>query len=201
MKFQIFLRIQIRLKISIFILFLLILFAGPPVSAEDSKFFDKISTAVQKSLPKGWAIFSIESNVLPRWSFSKDKCWLIKVYGPEMAGRKYFKKFGEELLGEKKIFNESIYIWVGNENFNPKLSFLNRIINRLNISPERLPKEICKVKGYSVYAMEDHVTLPIHEEIARDGIKGWKYSEYLDFDIGRSWPTWQNDLKNALGDL
>jgi hypothetical protein len=178
------------------ILFLAQLFAAEILFADDNT-FDNITHAVECCLPTDWKVLSVERDTVPRWSFSEDKCWLIKVFGPKMSGRRYYNKNGQ-FIGERRIYNEAIFIWIGDQHFDPRLSFLNRIKNRLSIVPQEMPKKIFQYAGFKVYAKEDLVVLPNNEPLWRHGMPGEHFSGYWDFEAGRSWPTWADDLEREL---
>lgn len=196
--------IKPAIKFIMFIVVLTQLFQQNAYCAE-SHIFNEIRIAINSSLPKDWNVFSVEADVNPRiastspfrWSFSDDKCWLIKVFGPNMSGTKYYDKNGI-FLGQRKISNESIFIWVGDDKFDPKLTLWNRIKNRFSIVPDKIPMKIFEYRGFTVYAKEGGITLPENEYLEKTSIPGTYKGEYLDFEKGRSWPTWAEDLKKKL---
>jgi len=163
----------------------------------ESEIFNKINLAINSSLPEKWNVLSVEYNIVPQWSFSEDKCWLIKVFGPNMSGRKYYDENGR-FIGEKKIYNESIFIWVGDEDFNPELSLLNRIKNCFSIVPQEIPIKIFEYSGFTIYAKEGLITLPDNEQFEKNLIQGTHSSKYWEFENRRSWSTWADDLENNL---
>jgi hypothetical protein len=79
------------------------------VSAEDQA-LENIVKVIRSALPKDWKVLSVESGNIPDWSFSDDKCWIVKVYGTNMSGYKYFDENGD-YVGERKIFNEAMSIF------------------------------------------------------------------------------------------
>jgi hypothetical protein len=163
----------------------------------ENHIFNEILIAINSSLPDRWKELPVEYDIHPRWSFSEDKCCLIKMFGPNMSGRKYYDKNGM-FLGERRIYNELISIWVGDESFDPELTLLNRIKNRLSIVPEEIPAKIFEYQGYKVYAGEGGITLPENEHLANSSFPGTYKSEHWAYDNGISWPTWADDLKKAL---
>ncbi len=163
----------------------------------ESHIFNEIRNSINLSLPDSWKELSVKNDIHPRWSFSEDKCNLIKIFGPNMSGRKYYDKNGK-FLGERRIYNESIFIWVGDKKFDPELTLFNRIKNRLSIVPEEIPEKIFEYQGYKVYAEEDIVVLPENEYLRESSIPGTYKGEYWDFEKGRSWPAWAGDLLKKL---
>lgn len=162
------------------------------VSAED-QIFDNIIQAITSALPKEWKVLSVEPNNTPDWSFSDDKCWIVKVYGPMMSGYKYFNEDGD-YIGERKIFNEAILLWIAGHNFNPKLSWINRIKNRFNIAPKKLPKEISNINGYTIYGRSEFIVLPENIKLFKTSPEGTNSAMPIELP-NISWPEWYEELK------
>ena len=92
----------------------------------------------------------------------KSSCFstfFIKFTALFYARNQYFNEDGD-YIGERKIFNEAILLWIAGHSFNPKLSWINRIKNRFNIAPKKLPKEISNINGYTIYGRSEFIVLP-----------------------------------------
>ena len=122
------------MKFGIQISFFFLLLAYLPFSYAIEQ--NEIISTLKKSLPSNWQVHEVISDSKPRWSFSDDRCVLVKLYGTNMRGYKYYGKQGE-YIGQKLIFNEAIMIWVGTDKFDPELSIVNRFMNIFKIVPKK----------------------------------------------------------------
>ena len=158
---------------------------------------DEILSTLKKSLPSNWQVHEVISDSKPRWSFSDDRCVLVKLYGTNMRGYKYYGKQGE-YIGQKLIFNEAIMIWVGTDKFDPELSIVNRFMNIFKIVPKKLPDVIFEADGYTVYGLEGTIVLPENDAAYKTSPKGTHRGVPLDFINGRSWMSWKEDIQRSL---
>lgn len=175
---------------------LLLHFSAILAAGEDTR-IEEIIKILNESLPQKWQMQAIVPNHIPDWSFTKDKCILIKIFGPNMAGYKYFRKNGS-YIGERRIFNEAIMVWIGDRNFDPKLSFINRIKNRFNIVPRKFPTKIYKTNEYTIYGREGLITLPENEAANKTSPAGTHLATPIEIENGRSWTMWEKDIQNNL---
>lgn len=182
---------------SIFILMLLSLhyFAGSAIAKDPE--LKEITKSLTEALPASWKILSVVPDVIPDWSFTDDKCTQIIVYGQSKSGYEYYGLSGNR-IGERRIFNEAIMLWVGDKNFNPNTSTINRIKNKLNKVPKNLPELLYQIRGYSIYARTDTVVLPENETSFKTSPEGTNSAVPIDFEKGRTWPSWQEDMLRKL---
>lgn len=183
------------MKFGIQISFFFLLLAYLPFSYAIEQ--NEIISTLKKSLPSNWQVHEVISDSKPRWSFSDDRCVLVKLYGTNMRGYKYYGKQGE-YIGQKLIFNEAIMIWVGTDKFDPELSIVNRFMNIFKIVPKKLPDVIFEADGYTVYGLEGTIVLPENDAAYKTSPKGTHRGVPLDFINGRSWISWKNDIQRSL---
>lgn len=183
------------MKFGIQISFFFLLLAYLPFSYAIEQ--NEIISTLKKSLPSNWQVHEVISDSKPRWSFSDDRCVLVKLYGTSMRGYKYYGKQGE-YIGQKLIFNEAIMIWVGADKFDPELSIVNRFLNIFKIVPKKIPTVIFEADGYTVYGLEGTIVLPENDAAYKTSPKGTHRGVPLDFINGRSWISWKNDIQRSL---
>ena len=174
------------------IVFCLIVAAAFSVVHAGSSEVNAISGYVGEFLPAGWRVVERQKNIKPYWSFSNDTCIQLTAIGPRISGFKYLDTKGNLIM---KFYSqrEALILWIAPDDFDPDLSIVNRIKNRLNLFPKEFPAIVFDGR-FKVYGTESFFVVDKTYSITSP--PGTHKARHLG--VNRSWPSWKKDLKSVF---